>query len=198
MSTSEENSGKVPPVIRNLDRQLPIEVYCSLPKLPVTVILDNLRSAFNVGAIFRTAECGRVEQLYTCGITAHPPDPRVVRTSMSTTEFVPHKHLDTTAEAIELARTRGARIVALETTNVSRSLYDPWIKKPVCLILGNEALGLGEDVLELADEIVEIPLLGYKNSLNVSVSLGVVLFEILRQWGELEGLPAAGIDDLVP
>ncbi len=198
MSTSEENSGKVPPVIRNLDRQLPIEVYCSLPKLPVTVVLDNLRSAFNVGAIFRTAECGRVEQLYTCGITAHPPDPRVVRTSMGTTEFVPHKHLDTTGEAIELARTRGARIVALETTNVSRSLYDPWIKKPVCLILGNEALGLGEDVLAAADEIVEIPLLGYKNSLNVSVSLGVVLFEILRQWGELDFLPAAGIDDLVP
>jgi tRNA G18 (ribose-2'-O)-methylase SpoU len=178
-----------PPVVRNHDRQPPIEVYSSLPKLPVTVVLDNLRSAFNVGAIFRTAECGRVEQLYTSGIAAHPPDERVVRTSMGTTEFVPHRHLDTTAEAIGLARKRGARIVALETTSASRSLYDPWESEPVCLLLGNEAMGLGQDVLELADEIVEIPLLGYKNSLNVSVSFGVVLFEILRQWGELDSLP---------
>ena len=191
MSKIVGNSGKKPPVVRNLDRQPQIEVYSSMPKLPVTVVLDNLRSAFNVGAIFRTAECGRVEQLYTCGIAAHPPDERVVRTSMGTTEFVPHKHLDTTAEAISLARNRGARIVALETTSASRSLYDPWEKEPVCLLLGNEAMGLNNDVLELADEIVEIPLLGYKNSLNVSVSFGVVLFEILRQWGELESLPGA-------
>ncbi len=185
-----ENSGKNPPVVRNLDRQVPIEVYSALPRLPVTVVLDNLRSAFNVGAVFRTAECGRVEQLYTCGITAHPPDQRLERTAMGTTEFVPHRHLESTREAVSLARQRGARIVALETTNVSRSLYAPWPKEPVCLLLGNEALGLGDDVLALADEVVEIPLLGYKNSLNVAVSFAVVLFEILRQWGELGALPS--------
>ncbi len=189
MSGNGEHGGDKPPVVRNLDRQVPIEVYSSLPRLPVTVVLDNLRSAFNVGAIFRTAECGRVERLYTCGITAHPPDERVVRTSMGTTEFVPHSHVDTTVEAIEQARGKGTRVVALETTSASRGLYDPWAKEPVCLLLGNEAMGLGGDVLELADEIVEIPLLGYKNSLNVSVSFGVVLFEILRQWGELDFLP---------
>ncbi len=192
MSQSGKHSGKNPPVVRNLDRHVPIEVYSALPRLPVTVVLDNLRSAFNVGAVFRTAECGRVEQLYTCGITAHPPDDqRLVRTAMGTTEFVPHRHLESTREAVDLARKRRARIVALETTNVSRSLYDPWLKEPVCLLLGNEALGLGDDVLALADEIVEIPLLGYKNSLNVAVSFGVVLFEILRQWGELDFLPPA-------
>ncbi|MFC1544863.1 TrmH family RNA methyltransferase [Gemmatimonadota bacterium] len=167
---------------------MPIEVYSRLPRLPISVALDNLRSAFNVGAIFRSAECGRIEMLYTCGITAHPPAERVVKTAMGAAEFVPHRHVGSTLDAIGMARERGARIVALETTNVSRSLYHPWIKKPVCLLLGNEALGLGEDVLAEADEIVEIPLLGYKNSLNVSVAFGVVMFEILRQWGELEGL----------
>jgi len=178
-----------PPVIRNLDCRTPIELYSRLPRLPLCVALDNLRSAFNVGAIFRTAECGRLEIVYTCGITAHPPADGVLKTAMGAAEFVPHQHVKTTLEAISIARQRGARIVAVETTDQSRSLFAPWEKTPTCLVLGNEALGLDEQVLAAADEVVEIPLLGYKNSLNVSVAFGVVMFEILRQWGELENLP---------
>jgi tRNA G18 (ribose-2'-O)-methylase SpoU len=183
------NSGKkkIPfPVVRNLDRRAPIEVYSRLPRVQLSVALDNLRSAFNVGSIFRTAECGRLELVYTCGITAHPPADGVVKTAMGAAEFVPHHHVKTTLDAMELARGRGAKIVAVETTDQSRSVYAPWEKTPTCLVLGNEALGLGEKVLAAADEIVEIPLLGYKNSLNVAVAFGVVMFEILRQWGELE------------
>ena len=180
------------PVVRNFDRRVPIEVYSRLPRLPIIVALDNLRSSFNVGAIFRTAECGRIEMLYTCGITAHPPAERVVKTAMGAAEFVPHCHVKNTLDAVGAARERGARIVALETTDASRPLYAPWPREPVCLVLGNEALGLDGKVLAEADEIVEIPLLGYKNSLNVSVAFGVVLFEILRQWGELDRLPEHG------
>ena len=190
MAKRNKNNHGLSPVVRNLDRQVPIEVYSSLPKIPVTVVLDNIRSAFNVGAIFRTAECGRVQRLVTCGITAHPPNERVVRTAMGTAEYVPHEHAESAPIAVSQARSRGEKIIALETTSASRSLYDPWAKQPVCLLLGNEALGLGDEVLQAADEIVEIPLLGYKNSLNVSVSFGVVLFEILRQWGELTVLPS--------
>jgi tRNA G18 (ribose-2'-O)-methylase SpoU len=186
---NKQDKERQSPVVRNCDRKVPIEVYSRLARVPISVALDNLRSSFNVGSIFRTAECGRLEMIYTCGITAHPPADRVLKTAMGAAEFVPHRHVKTTIEAIGLAREKGADIIALETTNVSRSIFDPWPQKPVCLVMGNEALGLGEDVLAAADEIVEIPLLGYKNSLNVSVAFSVVMFEILRQWGELESLP---------
>lgn len=173
-------------IIHSRDRAVPIEEYARLPKVPVTVVLDNLRSSFNVGAIFRTAECARIERLITCGITAHPPHDKVLKTSLGTTEFVPHLHLPTVSDALIMAREAGARIVALETTSRSRTLFAPLEKKPTFLFLGNEALGLSREVVEQADEVVEIPLLGYKNSLNVSVALGIALFEILRQWGELD------------
>jgi tRNA G18 (ribose-2'-O)-methylase SpoU len=173
-------------IVRNRDRSIPIEVYARLPRLPITVVLENLRSSFNVGAIFRSCECARIEKLITCGITAHPPDEKVIKTSMGTCEFVPHEHVETVGEAIEQVQAEGVPVVALETTSKSVSIYQTKFARPVCLLLGNEAQGLSQEVLQAADLILEIPLLGYKNSLNVSVALGVTLFEILRQWGELD------------
>jgi len=173
-------------IVRNRDRSIPIEVYAGLPRLPITVVLENLRSSFNVGAIFRSCECARIEKLITCGITAHPPNEKVIKTSMGAWEFVPHEHVETAGEAIGRVRAEGVPLVALETTSKSVSIYRTKIARPVCLFLGNEAQGLSQEVLEAADQILEIPLLGYKNSLNVSVALGVTLFEILRQWGELD------------
>jgi len=172
--------------VRNRDHSIPIEVYSRLPRLPITVVLENLRSGFNVGAIFRSCECARVQKLITCGITAHPPEEKVVRTSMGTWEFVPHEHVETVGEAIEKVRAERMRLVALETTSKSLSIYEAKLARPLCLFLGNEALGLSREVLEAVDEILEIPLLGYKNSLNVSVAFGITLFEILRKWGELD------------
>jgi len=183
-------------IVRNLDRTVPIEVYSKLPRQPVVVVCENLRSSFNVGAIFRTCECARVEKLITCGITAHPPDEKVVKTSMGTWEFVPHEHYDTALEAISGLRDKVASVVALETTSQSVSIYQARFAQPLCLVLGNEALGLSREVLEAADQIVEIPLLGYKNSLNVSVSLGITLFEILRQWGATNMPTPSKLNDL--
>jgi len=179
-------------IVRNRDRSVPIEVYARLPRLPITVVLENLRSSFNVGAVFRSCECARIEKLITCGITAHPPDEKVIKTSMGTWEFVPHEHVETVGEAIGRVRAEGVPVVALETTSKSVSIYQTKFARPVCLFLGNEAQGLSREVLKAADQILEIPLLGYKNSLNVSVALGVTLFEILRQWGELEIRRAPG------
>jgi tRNA G18 (ribose-2'-O)-methylase SpoU len=178
-------------IIRHRDRTVPIEVYAKLPRQPVTVVLDSLRSSFNVGAIFRTCECARVERLITCGITPHPPDEKVLKTSMGSWEFVPHEHYDTAEEAMARMRERGAAVIALETTSRSVSIYKARFHKPLCLLLGNEAQGLKSNVLKATDEIVEIPLSGYKNSLNVSVSLGIALFEILRQWGAVGEPPFA-------
>ncbi|MCE5272602.1 TrmH family RNA methyltransferase [bacterium] len=179
--------------IRNLDRAVSIEEYSRLPRLPVTVILDRLRSSFNVGAVFRTCECARVERLITTGITCHPPDEKVVRTAMGTAEFVPHRHFQDTREAILFARECGLPVYALETTSHSESIYRVSFPRPVCLVFGNEALGLERDTLSLANRIVEIPLLGYKNSLNVSVAAGITLFEVLRQWGEVGEPPVLGV-----
>ncbi len=187
---AEDEAGRL--VIRNRDRRPALEEYARLPRLPITVVLDGLRSSFNVGAIFRSCECARIEELITCGITAHPPDEQVLRTSMGTWEYVPHRHLETVEAAVALARQRGARVVALETTSRSKSIYEMEFPRPLCLLLGNEALGLDEQALALADELVEIPLLGYKNSLNVSVAGGIALFEVLRSWGELQ--PAGGLE----
>ncbi len=171
--------------IRNLDRAVAIEQYAALPRLPITVILDSLRSSFNVGAVFRTCECARVEKLITTGITCHPPDEKVVRTAMGTAEFVPHEHYADAREAILTVKKLGLPVYALETTSRSESIYRISFPRPVCLVFGNEALGLDRGILSLADRIVEIPLLGYKNSLNVSVAAGITLFEVLRQWGEI-------------
>ena len=168
--------------VRDRDRKIPIEIYSRLPRHPVTVVLDNLRSRFNVGAIFRSCECARVEKIYTCGITAHPPDKQLLKTAMGTCEFVPHEHVEDISEVIARMRGRKTAVAALETTDRSVSIYEAAFPQPLCLVLGNEALGLSREVLEAADLIVEIPMHGYKNSLNVAAAAGIALFEILRQW----------------
>lgn len=178
--------------ICNRDRMVPIEEYSRLPRLPITVVLDNLRSSFNVGAIFRTCECARVERLITTGISAHPPDDKVVRTAMGTAEFVPHEHAADITAVIRSISDSGTPVYAMETTSRSETIYRVQFPRPVCLVFGNEALGINREALQLADRIVEIPLLGYKNSLNVAVSAGITIFEVLRQWGEMGEPPVLG------
>ncbi len=169
--------------VRNRDRSIPIEIYSRLPCHPITVVLDNLRSRFNVGAIFRTCECARVERVITCGITAHPPDEKLLKTAMGTCEFVTHEHVEDIAGVISRMREQKTPLAALETTEQSRSIYEVDFPRPVCLVVGNEALGVSREVLDCADLIVEIPVHGYKNSLNVASAASITLFEILRRWG---------------
>lgn len=168
--------------IRSRDRAVPIEEYSRLPRHPITVVLDNLRSGFNVGAIFRSCECARIEQLITCGITAHPPAEQVMKTSMGTAEFVAHSHRPTTLDAVTDLKSKGIPVLGLETTTKSHRLHDFKFPQPCALVFGNEALGIEVDLLARCDEIIEIPTYGYKNSLNVASAVSIVLFEILRQW----------------
>ncbi len=151
-------------------------------RLPIRIVLDNLRSAFNVGSIFRTSEGAGVEWIHLCGITPYPPNPKLEKTARGAEALVPWSHHIDTMEAVRLLRTRGYTLAALELTDRSvdyRSLPFP---QPIALIVGHEVAGVTRPVLEEADAIVEIPLRGIKNSLNVATSFGVVLFEILRQW----------------
>jgi tRNA G18 (ribose-2'-O)-methylase SpoU len=151
-------------------------------RLPLRVVLDNLRSAFNVGAIFRTCEGAGVERIHLCGITPYPPHPKLEKTARGALTLVPWTHHVDAMEAVRILRADGFALAALELTDRSvdyRSLpYTP----PIAVILGHEVAGVTRPVLEDADWIVRIPMRGRKNSLNVATSCGIVLFEILRRW----------------
>jgi tRNA G18 (ribose-2'-O)-methylase SpoU len=167
--------------VRSFDSPLAPEDFRNIPRCPVTVVLDDLRSAFNVGSIFRTADCGLVEKIITCGITAHPPNLKLEKTALGTPPFVPWEHRETAAGAVAELKSRGVRVVAMETTNRSRTLWETRFPLPVCLVLGNEALGVSAPVLDAADDLVEIPMFGFKNSINVAAAFAIALYEIQRQ-----------------
>ena len=169
--------------IRNRDSPLSIEEYECQEKFPIHLVLDNLRSAFNVGSLFRTADTARISRILTCGYTAHPPHPRLEKTALGTLSYVGTEHFATTAAAVESLKGQRIPVYALETTSQSKSYVDVRFPRPLGLVLGNEALGVDREIIDLCDEVVEIPMFGFKNSLNVASACSVVLFEILRQWG---------------
>ena len=152
-------------------------------RLPLHFVLDHLRSAFNVGALFRTAECLGVCKLWLCGYTATPEDVQVQRTTMGS-----HAHVDwvwckTTAEAIDELKSAGIAVIGLETVT-GAPLASAFAFPPAgcALVLGNERHGLSDEVLALCDAVVQLPCRGVKNSMNVAVSAGMCGYEIARQW----------------
>lgn len=150
---------------------------------PIVLVLDNVRSAFNVGSLFRTGETAGIAELVTCGITAHPPHPKLRKTAMNSLDVVPTRHFDDIMVAVETLRREGYQIVAMETTSRSRMYTESSVYSPkVALVLGNEVTGVDTRVMDVVDAIVEIPCFGIKNSLNVASAGPIVVFEVLRQW----------------
>jgi 23S rRNA (guanosine2251-2'-O)-methyltransferase len=168
--------------VRSIDAAMTIEEYGRLPKNPLYFILDNLRSAFNVGAIFRLCDVMRVQGLFLCGYTAFPPHKKLEKTSLGTIGYVPWKKFDTTVEAVEYLKKRHVPVWAAETTSKSRQYDEVQYPQELGVVLGNEALGVSGEVLALCDEFVEIPVYGFKNSLNVATSCAVIGCRILEQW----------------
>lgn len=168
--------------VRNFDAAISVEEYARLGKHPLYLVLDNLRSAFNVGAIFRSVDAARLAGVLTCGYTAHPPHKKLDKTALGTLDYVPTRHFDTALDALDYLSAEGIVAWALETTSHSVSYTDVEYPQPLALVLGNEALGVERAVLERCERIVEIPMYGYKNSLNVASAAAVVAFEALRQW----------------
>ena len=146
---------------------------------PIYVILDNLRSAYNVGAIFRTCDAFLVEKLMLCGITAHPPNRKLKKTAMSSELYVPWEYARESIDAVLSLKGKGVKIYSFERTDKSKSLEDVKLAYPCVLVFGNEAEGVSKRVLEASDEIVEIPMTGFKNSLNVATTVGIVLYQIV-------------------
>lgn len=154
----------------------------AIEKVPLKLIVENLRSAFNVGALFRTSECLGVSEILLCGYTPGPDDEKTSRTAMGTATLVPWRRLDRARTACEELRKEGYTIVALETAATAVSLHEfKFGTQPLAFVLGNERFGVEADTLQAVDAICRIPVRGIKNSMNVGVAFGVGAFEWLRQ-----------------
>ena len=151
-------------------------------RLPVAVLLDNVRSMYNVGAFFRAADGVGLEKLCLCGITAHPPKKAISKTALGAEQTVPWEHSWDAVPVIEDLRRRGFEIAAIETSAQAVDLFEWQPTFPVCVVFGHEVDGLRPALLEMADAHVRIPMRGQKNSLNVATAGGVVLYELLRKW----------------
>ncbi|MGZ3775033.1 MAG: RNA methyltransferase [Pseudobdellovibrionaceae bacterium] len=152
-------------------------------KLPLVFVLENIRSAFNVGSIFRTAECLAAQKIYLCGYTPNPTQWKVGKTAMGTEEFIPWEEFTRLEDCIKKLKDNGYRVVALETAAHATDLYEPFPSmEPTAFLLGNERFGLDSEIFKSIDEIRIIPLRGRKNSLNVGVTAAVAGFEWMRQW----------------
>lgn len=145
----------------------------------MVVICEDLRSAFNVGSIFRSAECLGIGELWLCGISACPGDPALEKTAMGTSGRVAWKRFPTAREAIVTAKAQGRRVYALETAAGAASVFDMEYIFPCALLLGNEALGISDAALQAADELIELPVQGWKNSLNVGVAFAVCAYQMI-------------------
>lgn len=160
----------------------------AVDKVPLVFILHNIRSTFNIGSFFRTAECLGCEEIYLCGYTATADHPGVQKTSMGTSEMISWRYQVSVEKSIEDLKERGYHILALETAESAVNLYDLQLEMKegetprLALVFGNEYFGLEQRVLDLADEIVEVPVFGRKNSLNVSICGSVCGYELIRRF----------------
>ncbi len=150
-------------------------------KLPIILILDDVRSMHNVGSAFRTADAFGVEAIYLCGYTPAPPHRDIRKTALGAEDTVCWQHFDTIKEAIEDVKNKGYLVAAVEQAHNSIDLQSyRWEQQPLALIFGNEVDGVSDEGLGAADQCIEIPQTGSKHSLNISVSAGVVIWELVR------------------
>jgi len=157
-------------------------VYEGIGSLPVRILLDNVRSMYNVGAFFRTADAASVEKLYLCGITGTPPKHAIAKTALGAEETVPWEHTWEPVPLLRSIRESGCEIAAIETSVHAVDLFDWAPRFPVCVVFGHEVDGVQPEVSALCDTHVRIPMLGAKHSLNVATAGGVVIYELLRKY----------------
>lgn len=147
-------------------------------QLPFVVVLNNIRSLYNVGSIFRTADGAGVEKIFTCGITGHPPNNQISKTALGAEAQVSTEHHEDAFKLVKQLKRDGYQIILLEQIKGSISHEDFKPTEKICLVLGNEIEGVSASLVELCDQAVEIEMTGLKNSLNVSVAFGVIAYHI--------------------
>jgi tRNA G18 (ribose-2'-O)-methylase SpoU len=165
-----------------LDRLSP-EQFRANDKTPIVIVLDNVRSHLNVGSVFRTADAFLIEAIYLCGITGTPPHRDIQKTALGATETVAWRHFETTAAAIGELKSKGYKIASVEqaenATMLNELNYDG--QEKLAVVFGNEVEGVEQAVVSASDMVIEIPQWGTKHSLNISVSAGIVIWEMVRQ-----------------
>lgn len=167
--------------------RLTVEDYKKAPKSPLVLVLDNVRSLNNVGSAFRTGDAFRIEKIYLCGITGKPPHRDIQKTALGATDSVEWEYCLNTMEAITKLKESKYKICALEQAEKSEMLhaFQPLADQKYALVFGNEVFGVEEQVLAASDAVIEIPQKGTKHSLNISVSLGIALWDFMVKLDQL-------------
>ena len=165
-----------------LDR-LNVEEFKNITKIPLIVILDNIRSLNNIGSVFRTSDAFLIEKIYLCGITAKPPHKEIHKTALGATESVEWEHIEDTLTLVKRLKEERIKVVAIEQAENSTMLQNFKVNndQKYAVIFGNEVKGVQQDVVSASDYCVEIPQFGTKHSLNISVSCGVVLWDLFQK-----------------
>jgi tRNA G18 (ribose-2'-O)-methylase SpoU len=163
-----------------LDR-LSVDEYKEIVKTPITVVLDNIRSCNNIGSVFRTSDALLIEKVILCGITATPPNKDIHKTALDAEKSVPWEYFEETEDAVQRLKENGYRVFAVEQVENSISLPDftPEKDQKLALVFGNEVKGVQQSVVNSCDGAIEIPQYGTKHSFNISVSAGIVLWDLV-------------------
>jgi len=162
-----------------------VETLHSIDKLPVYVILNSIRSSYNVGSIFRTSDGAMIKKLFLCGYTPHPPKKEILKTALGATESVEWEYIENPKDVVLKLKSEGVKICALEQTSNSRPHYQIESNEfPIAMIVGNEITGVSQELIDLCDFSIEIPQHGIKQSLNVAVAYGISIFELRKIYDE--------------
>ncbi|RZN84824.1 MAG: TrmH family RNA methyltransferase [Winogradskyella sp.] len=165
-----------------LDR-LDISEFKQAEKSPIIIILDNIRSLNNIGSVFRTSDAFLIEKIYLCGITAQPPHNDIRKTALGSTETVDWEYSESTLDIVKKLKAQGVKICSIEQAEHATMLNDfkPQSDTKYAFVFGNEVKGVAQDVVDASDIVIEIPQYGTKHSLNISVSTGVVIWDVFSK-----------------
>ena len=171
--------------LRTIEMQrLSVDEFHEAKKLPLTVVLDDVRSLYNVGSVFRSSDAFRVEAVYLCGITATPPHPEIHKTALGGEDSVAWRYFNTATEAVQSLHDDGVTVYSIELVEGSTKLQNLQLDtdKRYAVVFGNEVKGVHQEVVDMSDGCLEIPQFGTKHSLNVSVTAGMVIWEVAKQF----------------
>lgn len=171
--------------LRTIEMQrLSVDEFHEAKKLPLTVVLDDVRSLYNVGSVFRSSDAFRVEAVYLCGITATPPHPEIHKTALGGEDSVAWRYFNTATEAVQSLHDDGVTVYSIEQVEGSTKLQNLQLDtdKRYAVVFGNEVKGVHQEVVDMSDGCLEIPQFGTKHSLNVSVTAGMVIWEVAKQF----------------
>ena len=166
--------------------RLDVAAFKAANKTPIILVVDNIRSLHNIGSVFRTADAFRVQEIVLCGITAQPPHKDIHKTALGATESVSWRYESDSLQAVKTLKEKGVKVIAVEQAEGAQSLesFTPKAHTTYALVFGNEVKGVAQEVVSAAHGVLEIPQYGTKHSLNVSVSVGVVVWQLFQKLGQ--------------